>query len=263
MPTKSGSRKSKLTVKNEKLQVPAVKKPSNKPSDAQDYATFQRFIENLPVMFYAVSPTAPHTPIYISPTFKEFGYPLKDWFNDSEIWDRIIHPDDKERVLSETRAAMKKGKDIECECRVVCKNGRVVWIRDRSCFIKDETGQPLCWQGVILDVTERKEALDALQVSETRYRQLFESANDLIYVHDLKGNYISINQAAEKVFGYTQEEAMSLNMKDITAPDHLNLVRQKLSNKVKGSSGQTVYQVDCITKTGNRVSLEEIGRASC
>jgi diguanylate cyclase (GGDEF)-like protein/PAS domain S-box-containing protein len=256
MPTKSGSRKSKLTVKNEKLQVPAVKKPSNKPSDAQDYATFQRFIENLPVMFYAVSPTAPHTPIYISPTFKEFGYPLKDWFNDSEIWDRIIHPDDKERVLSETRAAMKKGKDIECEYRVVCKNGRVVWIRDRSCFIKDETGQPLCWQGVILDVTERKEALDALQVSETRYRQLFESANDLIYVHDLKGNYISINQAAEKVFGYTQEEAMSLNMKDITAPDHLNLVRQKLSNKVKGSSGQTVYQVDCITKTGNRVSLE-------
>src|SRR5437588_2708710 len=69
--------------------------------------TFQRFIENLPVMFYAVGPTPPHRPIYISPTFETFGYPLSDWSTDSDIWDRIIHPDDRERVLNGTRDAMR------------------------------------------------------------------------------------------------------------------------------------------------------------
>ncbi len=217
---------------------------------------FQSFIENLPVMFYAVEPTAPHTPIYISPTFEAFGYPLNDWLNDSDIWDRVIHPEDRKTVLDGTRLAMQRGENIDYEYRVICADGRVLWVRDRSCFIKDKDGRFLCWQGVIIDVTERKEIIDALKVSESRYRQLFENANDIIYVHDLKGNYVSINQAAQRLFGYTLEEALTLNMKDIAAPEHLNLVKEKLSKKITGTSGQTVYEIDCITKSGDRISLE-------
>ncbi len=221
-----------------------------------DRGIFQSFIENLPVMFYAVEPTPPHTPIYISPTFEVFGYPLKDWLTDSEIWDHVIHPEDREIVLNGTRLAMQRGESIDFEYRVICLDGRVLWIRDRSCFIRDKDGKPLCWQGVIIDVTERKEITDALKVSESRYRQLFENANDIIYVHDLKGNYISINQAAQKLFGYTLAEALKLNMKDITAPEHLELVQEKLSEKTIGTAGQTVYEIDCITKGGERISLE-------
>ncbi|MGE3466284.1 MAG: PAS domain S-box protein [Pyrinomonadaceae bacterium] len=340
-------------------------------------ASFQSFIENLPVMFYAVSPAPPHTPIYISPTFEKFGYPLRDWVSQPDIWDKVIHPDDRDKILTKTRAAMKLGKSIDFEYRVVCKNGQVLWVRDRSCFINDRNGQPMCWQGVILDVTERKLAQqelekreklyrrlastiprtavllfdrdlrytladgdqlkyhewteekfenrtlfevfppeiaeiwapyyeralngeelslemqndggafqvnvlpvrdeqgeifagmvmwqditerklahDAIQESESRYRQLFENANDIIYVHDLKGNYISINQAAERIFGYTREEALSMNMKDITAPEHLGLVKRKLSQKLSGAANQTVYEVDCIKKDGTRSTLE-------
>ena len=219
-------------------------------------STFQGFIENLPVMFYAVGATPPHKPIYISPAFEKFGYPLDVWMTDTDIWDRVIHPDDRENVLGATRAAMRKGESIDFEYRVICKNGDIVWIRDRSCFIKGKDGELLCWQGVILDVTDHKQTNDALSESEQRYRRLFENANDIIYVHDLKGNYISINQAAQQVIGYTQEEALSLNMTDIIAPEHLKLVRRKLSKKVTGTSGQTVYEVECIKKDGTRVALE-------
>lgn len=219
-------------------------------------ATFKDFIENLPVMFYAVEPIPPYKPIYISPTFEAFGYSLSEWAGDPNMWDRIIHPDDRDLVLNGTRKAMKQGKGIDYEYRVVCKDGGIVWVHDRSCFIKNKSGELLCWQGVILDITDRKLTTDALKISESQYRRLFENANDIIYVHDLEGNYISINQAAEKIFGYTHEEAMSLNIKDITAPDHLKLAQQNLSKKIKGSAGQTVYEVDCITKNGERVSLE-------
>ncbi len=358
-----------------------ARKPSNSKIDpasspARD-STFRSFIENLPVMFYAVEPVQPHLPIYISPTFERFGYPLDVWMTDPNIWDRVIHPDDRSHVLDATRKAMRNHESIDFEYRVVCNNGDIIWVRDRSCFVKGKDGELICWQGVILDVTERKLAQqelekrenlyrtlartiprtavllfdhnhrytladgeqlkhhnwttemfenrtlsevfppeiadewfayyeralggervildidndegafqvsilpvrnekdeifagmvmwqditdrkrtnDALQESEARYRQLFENANDIIYVHDLSGNYISINNATERIFGYTREEALSLNMKQIIAPEHMKLVKQNLLKKIKGDIGQTVYEVDCIRKDGTRVTLE-------
>src|SRR5207253_6784025 len=127
---------------------------------------------NLPVVYSAVAPTSPHTPIYISPTFESFGYPLDEWMTDSDIWDRVMHPDDREHVLDATRNAMRNGEGIDFEYRVVCKNGNTLWVRDRSCFIKGRDGELLCWQGVILDVTERKLAEEELVKREKLYRTL-------------------------------------------------------------------------------------------
>lgn len=221
-----------------------------------DGETFRSFIENLPVMFYAVAATQPHKPIYISPTFEKFGYPLQDWMTDPDIWDRVIHPDDREGILGATREAMQRGESIDFEYRVVCKNGNILWVRDRSCFINDRDGEPLCWQGVILDVTERKNASDSLEVSEARYRQLFENANDIIYVHDIAGNYVSMNEVAERVIGYSREEALAMNMADITAPEHLEMARRNLAKKLAGDTNQTIYELDIVRKDGTRATLE-------
>lgn len=346
-------------------------------SSLLDGETYRAFIENLPVMFYAVSATAPHIPLYISPNFAKFGYPLDEWLTDPDIWDRVMHPEDRDSVLIATREAMGKGESIDFEYRVVCRNGDVLWVRDRSCFIKDESGEKMCWQGVILDITERrraqnelekreklyrtlartipqtsvlifdhefrytladgeqmkhhkwspemfeektlfevfppevsdewaeyyrralageevvidsetemgafqtyvrpvrdddgrifagmvmwrdvtqaKKANDAIKASEARYRQLFENANDIIYVHDLEGNYVSINQAGERIFGYSREEALSLNMKSVVAPEHSSLVKRQLAKKIAGDANQTVYEVDCLRKDGSRATLE-------
>jgi diguanylate cyclase (GGDEF)-like protein/PAS domain S-box-containing protein len=358
-----------------------ARRPSKTSNDALGSkpceATFQTFIENLPVMFYAVSPTAPHRPLYISPSFENFGYPLDRWLSDPDIWDTVIHPDDRERVLTATRQAMSRGESIDFEYRVVCVDGNIVRVRDRSCFIRDRDGHPLCWQGVILDVTERriaeaelekreklyrtlartiprtavllfdheyrytladgeqlarhkftqemfeektlfevfpsdisdewkkyydralngesvsfesetaegafqinvlpirdddgeifagmvmwqditeqKQAADVIRESEERYRQLFENANDLIYAHDLDGNYISINQAAEAVLGYSRDETLRMNMTSIIAPEQLDMVQQMMAQKLAGDVSQTVYEVDCIRKDGTRATLE-------
>lgn len=217
---------------------------------------FRGFIENLPVMFYAVEPLPPYTPIYISPAFEVFGYSIEKWMTDADMWVRAIHPQDRDQILGDTKQAMLNGDGIDYEYRIVGRDGRLFWVRDRGCFIWGEEGELVCWQGVILDITERKAAAEALELSEERYRQLFESANDIIYVHDLDGNYISVNQAAERVFGYTREEALSMNITDITAPEHLDLVRRQLGKKLNGAASQTVYEVNCIKKDGTRATLE-------
>ena len=151
--------------------------------------TYRSFIENLPVMFYAVDANPPHTPLYISPTFEKFGYPLGDWLTKDDIWDIVMHPDDRDEVLGKTREAMRKGNGVDFEYRVLCKNGDIVWVRDRSCFITDKDGTKICWQGVILDITDHKKAQQELEKREKLYRTLARTipkTSVLIFDHDFR-----------------------------------------------------------------------------
>lgn len=217
---------------------------------------FRSFIENLPVLFYVVNARPPYTPLHVSPSFSRFGYPLEDWVNDPDIWLRVIHPEDSRWVFNQTTMSTQSGEDVDYEWRLVDASGMVHWVRDRGCLIRDKSGDVLCREGVMLDITEQKNAAQALRISEERYRNLFENANDIIYVHDLEGNYLSMNRAAEKVFGYKRDEALKLHMSKIVVPEQLDLARQKLREKLSGDIAQTAYELDCIKKDGSRITLE-------
>jgi diguanylate cyclase (GGDEF)-like protein/PAS domain S-box-containing protein len=102
---------------------------------------------------------------------------------------------------------------------------------------------------------ENQRNSNALTESEARYQALFENANDLIYVHDLEGNYLSINETALRTFGYEREEALKMSIWQVVVPEHQKLVKRMLAKKVAGAK-QTVYEIDCITKAGERLTLE-------
>ena len=221
-----------------------------------DDGMFRGFIENLPVLFYAVAPTPPFAPMYVSPAFARFGFDLDLWYSDPEIWIKVIHPQDRERVFGQTDASTRSGEEVDYEYRIIDANGEIHWVRDRGCLIRDKKGNVLCREGVILDITDRKKAKEALRISEERYRDLFENANDIIYVHDLNGKYLSMNRAAERIFGYSREEATSLNVSMIAAPEGLELARKNLAAKLSGDTEQTSYELACIRKDGSRLTLE-------
>ncbi|HEV2835285.1 MAG TPA: PAS domain S-box protein [Pyrinomonadaceae bacterium] len=109
-------------------------------------------------------------------------------------------------------------------------------------------------------IAERNRVEAALRESEERYRELFENARDAIYVHDLRGTYISINHAAEELCGYTREEIIGHNFSEFVASEHLKIVREQFCGKLR-SRGETTYEVDVIAKDGRRVPIEVSSRA--
>ncbi|HYE63950.1 MAG TPA: ATP-binding protein [Pyrinomonadaceae bacterium] len=104
-------------------------------------------------------------------------------------------------------------------------------------------------------ILRHKRSQLALSESEERYRSLFENANDIIYTHDLAGNYTSLNEAGEKITGYTRDEALRMNADQVIAPEYLDLARRMIARKLNGEK-LTVYELEIITKDGRRVALE-------
>jgi PAS domain S-box-containing protein len=95
----------------------------------------------------------------------------------------------------------------------------------------------------------------ALRASEERYRDLFDNANDLVYMHDLQGNLRSANNATARVTGYTREEALRMNIAQIVAPECLALAREMTARKVAGGA-PSLYELEVVAKDGHRVQLE-------
>ncbi|MDQ1636779.1 MAG: hypothetical protein QOF62_118 [Pyrinomonadaceae bacterium] len=106
-----------------------------------------------------------------------------------------------------------------------------------------------------IEIGERKHIEAALREGEQKYRDLFENANDIIYTHDLQGNYTSVNKTAEKIVGYTSAEALTMNVAQIIAPKYLEEATRRLAEKSTQLSA-SVYELGIIAKDGHEVILE-------
>ncbi len=87
-----------------------------------------------------------------------FGYTQEEWMGDAKRWIDSIHPDDRERVIQACEVANRTRQPYRQEYRVVARDGRIVWIRDEAELVRGTDGEPLCWQGVMTDITAERTA---------------------------------------------------------------------------------------------------------
>ena len=121
-------------------------------------AMYRSLVAFLPAITYAESLDDGRT-LSISPNVVDMlGYTEHDWMGDSLFWMQIIHPDDRDRVVESCRLANESGQPWDSEYRLYAKDGHIVWVRDRATLVQGSMGQPLCWQGVMWDVTTEKTA---------------------------------------------------------------------------------------------------------
>lgn len=108
------------------------------------------------------------------------------------------------------------------------------------------------YQTICRDVTEHNRALDALQVSEKRYRDLYENSLDALYAHDLEGNYLSANSSVERVLGYPRERFLTLNFRDIVHPEDMARTAENFRKKIENGIEKTgPYEIRVQTQDGS------------
>jgi PAS domain S-box-containing protein len=126
---------------------------------AEAEARFRTLVEQVPAVIYIDANDEVSSAIYMSPQVEEMlGYTPEEWLDDPELWVKVIHLDDREWVLAEDARVEETGGPFSAEYRMVTKDSRAVWVRDEAVLVRDEEGSPLFWQGVFVDITERKEA---------------------------------------------------------------------------------------------------------
>ncbi|HEX8492393.1 MAG TPA: PAS domain S-box protein [Pyrinomonadaceae bacterium] len=166
--------------------------------------------------------------------------------------DIYFHEEDRQKLIA---AHEDSGVASDVEVLWKKKDNSPIWIHLNAHAVKDEQGRTLYFDGFVQDVTSRKQAEAARRESEERYRELFENANDIIYMHDLQGNFTSLNKTGERITGYSREEAVRMNIADILAPEQLEIARQMIDRK-RSEKVSTVYELEIISKEGSRVALE-------
>ncbi len=166
--------------------------------------------------------------------------------------DIYYHEEERQKLIA---AYDSSGTVADVEVLWRKKDDSPIWIHLNAHAVKDEQNQTLYYDGFVQDITERKQAEEARRESEDRYRELFENANDIIYTHDLQGNFTSLNKTGERITGYTREEAVAMNVADILAPGQLEIASRMLARK-KSEKVSTVYELEIINKEGSRVDLE-------
>ncbi|HEX4679511.1 MAG TPA: response regulator [Gaiellaceae bacterium] len=126
---------------------------------------YRSLIESLPVVTYIDRVDEHASNVYTSPQIVELlGWPRSDWANDPHLFEKIIHPDDAERVLAAVSHANETRERFDSEYRLRHREGHYVWIRDLS-TIEDDGGEAFA-RGFLLDITEQKKLEEQLRQAQ-------------------------------------------------------------------------------------------------
>ncbi|MBE0501475.1 MAG: PAS domain S-box protein [Desulfuromonadales bacterium] len=142
------------------------------------------------------------------------GYPASTWLATPEFWQTCIHPDDRSWAFNYSLNQVESGRNHQFEYRLLHRDGHVVWVRQMVNLVVEE-GAPTRLLGVMIDVTESKEAAIALQESEQRFRSLVEQAADAIYIFDTNGQLVDVNEQACRSLGYSRDVLKTKKVSDI------------------------------------------------
>ena len=182
---------------------------------------YESLAERVPGIAYSCSDLlgSPGTWLYVSPLIEGLlGYTPEEWLADPTLWERCVHPEDLESALEDERRSIETGEPLQSEYRMITRDGRVRWFHDSAELVLPGDGTPARYQGIMLDLTERKLAEHALRESERRKAAVLDASLDAIVTTDHRGCVLEWNTAAERIFGYPLPEALGQPLAALIVP---------------------------------------------
>lgn len=170
---------------------------------------FRALVEQLPAAVY-IEDLGASSGSYFSPQIERLtGYSAEEWASEPDFFSQVLHPDDRERVLGAFARAHETHGPVQIEYRVVAKDGRAIWIQDDAAVARDDDdGQPLYFQGFMVDITERRaiaeqrdQLLERERAQNDRLRSLDRMKDEFVALvsHELRTPLTSIRGYLELV----------------------------------------------------------------
>ncbi|HEX6845019.1 MAG TPA: PAS domain-containing protein [Actinomycetota bacterium] len=262
-----------LEVTNElmSLEIAERRRVEQHLRDAEERARI--LIEEIPAAAYRWQVRA-KTPddwseMYVSPAIERLlGFSVDEWNTSDGLWKERVHPHDRQRVLAAARQSARTGEPYEVEARYLAKDGRVVWVLDRATLLRrDGAGDPYVFQGVMVDVTDRKRAERQAGEAEERLRSIVEEGPDVTYAFGVRAGdpptltieYVSPQVAA--ILGYDEMFWLDepARWMDMVHPDDAERVAAAAATSwTGGSSWDNEYRM--LRADGSIVWIHDRGR---
>jgi len=186
-------------------------------------APFERPILNeqpTAVVTYITAFNEPKSRLYISPQIEVMlGFSADEWLGDPGLVLKQLHPDDRERVLTEVFQSRDTGRPFSSEYRLLARDGHIVWVRDEAIVMRDEAGRPCFMQGLLLDISEQKRKEEMLQKSESKFRTIFERVAVGIALVSIDGQLVQSNPALREMLRYGEEELRNRVFNEFIHPE--------------------------------------------
>ncbi len=183
-----------------------------------------------------------------------FGYEKDELIG--KHFTELLAPEERERIASAFRNRLVTLEDNRegFEAWGLKKDGKLFMFHITNTILYD-SGNPIGYQSLVRDVTEMKRAEQAIMQQEQKYRALFEQNNDAVFILDLAGNHLELNQTATEMFGYSQEELVGRYFQDLAVDEEPNLSVSRTQALLSGAE-LPVYEQNLRRKDGTIVPSE-------
>jgi diguanylate cyclase (GGDEF)-like protein/PAS domain S-box-containing protein len=184
-----------------------------------------------------------------------FGYPAETIKPNRRWWLRHIHPDDRSRVLDDLNHSLKADLDSwSSQYRFLRADGSTAHVFDRGSVLRGPGNRAIRMVGAMVDISQRVAADEALRASESRYRDLFENATDMVYTRDLEGKLTAVNHLTERLLGYDRGDLVGKNISELVGDDDFQRSRITVEDAAQG--GEETDELDFLAKDGTRIPVE-------
>jgi PAS domain S-box-containing protein len=182
-----------------------------------------------------------------------FGYDCKEELMKTHVAQTYYNPEDRSK-FQEKMARQHYVKDIELDLKR--KDGRKIYALLTVNTREDRKGNIVGYKGTIKDITDRKQAEEALRLSEEKYRTILESIDEGIYEVDLAGNFTFVNNSMARIFGYPKEELMGMNNRQYTDQENAKKLFQSFNQVYRTGETGAECGYEITRKDGTKRYLE-------
>ncbi len=198
---------------------------------------YRQLVEQVPMVIYRDALDEQATSLFVGAQIEQLtGYSPDEWLANPNLWIESLHPEDRERVLAENRRHIETKEPFRCEYRLRRRDGRFVWVRDEAIVVHDQDGRPLYAQGLLEDITARKEAEEQLRQLKEFNEGIVQNLAGGIVVTDAMGVITYINPALSALLGYEPHELIGRLWLDLVPPDQQSIALAAEERRQAGQS---------------------------